>query len=169
MFAHLTAVTSDINAVTGASAEVTLKQAAVQELADSLRGDLLLPGNEAYEAARMVLNPSIDKHPALIVQPTGAADVSSAVQYARQENLLVAVKCGGHSMAGKSTCDGGMLIDLSRLRGVHIDPSARTARVAGGSLLGELDHESMSYVWPGYNSGHGVAYRCRQYHPGWRI
>jgi FAD/FMN-containing dehydrogenase len=144
-FAHLTQVTSDINAVTGDGAEVTLKQAAVQELADSLRGNLLLPGNEAYEAARMVLNPSIDKHPALIVQPTGAADVSGAVKYAWQENLLVAVKCGGHSMAGQSTCDGGMMIDLSGLRGVRVDPAARTARVAGGSLLGELDHESMAY------------------------
>ncbi|MCH7821550.1 MAG: FAD-binding oxidoreductase [Proteobacteria bacterium] len=142
---HLTQVTSDVNAVTGDGAEVTLKQAAVQELADSLRGNLLLPGSEAYETARMVLNPTIDKRPALIAQPMGSADVSDAVSFARQENLLVAVKCGGHSMAGKSTCDGGMMIDLSLLRSVRVDPIARTARVAGGSLLGELDHDSMAY------------------------
>ncbi len=142
---HLTQVTADINAVTGDGAEVTLKQAAVQELADSMRGNLLLPGSEAYETARMVLNPTIDRRPALIAQPAGSADVSDAVSYARQENLLVAVKCGGHSMAGKSTCDGGMMIDLSLLRSVRVDPIARTARVAGGSLLGELDHDSMAY------------------------
>ncbi len=141
----LTEVTSDINAVTGNGAEVTLKQAAVQELADSLRGNLLLPGSEAYESARRVLNPSIDKRPALIAQPAGSADVSAAVSFARQENLLVAVKCGGHSTPGKSTCDRGMMIDLSLLRSVRVDPIARTARMAGGSLLGELDHDSMAY------------------------
>jgi hypothetical protein len=91
-----------------------------------------------------VLNASIDKHPALVVQPSGAADVRTAVRFARQHNMLLAVKCGGHSYAGKSTCEGGMQIDLSRFRAVRIDPDARIAYVAGGSLLGELDHEAMS-------------------------
>lgn len=140
-----TEVTGDINAVTGDGAPVTLKKAAVQELSDSLKGKLLLPGVEGYDEARMLLTPDFDKYPALVVQPTGSADVSSAVTFARENNLLLAVKCGGHSASGKSTCDGGMQIDLSRMRGVRVDPFARTARVEGGSLLGELDHESMAH------------------------
>jgi FAD/FMN-containing dehydrogenase len=117
----------------------------VQQLADSLRGNLLLPGVPAYDEARRVRNAQIDKHPALIVQPRGASDVSAAVQFARTPNLLVAVKCGGHSPAGKSTCEGGMQIDLSLLRGVSVDAEARIARVAGGSLLGDLDQEAMAH------------------------
>jgi hypothetical protein len=87
----------------------------------------------------------MNKHPALIVQPRGAADVKSAVDFARASNLLVAVKCGGHSPSGKSTCDDGMMIDLSLMRGVRVDPVARVARVAGGSLLGDMDSESMAF------------------------
>jgi FAD/FMN-containing dehydrogenase len=138
-------VDADINAVTGDGAEVTLKKAAVQELGDSLQGNLLLPGHEAYEQARRVLNPSFDKRPALIAQVTGTADVRMAVDFARENRLLLAVKCGGHSAAGRSTCDGGMMIDLSPFRDVRVDPVARRARVTGGSLLGQLDHETMAY------------------------
>jgi FAD/FMN-containing dehydrogenase len=138
-----TEVTADINALTGDGAQLTLKQPEVQELSDALKGKLLLPGSEGYDEARLLLNPDFDKHPALVVQPTGAADVSTAVTFARDQGLLLAVKCGGHSAAGVSSCDGGMQIDLSHYRAVRVDPRARTARVAGGSLLGELDHESM--------------------------
>lgn len=138
-------VNADINAVTGDGAQVTLKQTAVQELSDSLRGRLLLPGNEAYDEARRVLNAVIDKHPALIAQCKSSADVKNAVDFARAENLLVAVKCGGHSLSGKSTCDNGMLIDLSPLRYVRVDPQARIAYVSGGSLLGDMDHDTMAY------------------------
>jgi FAD/FMN-containing dehydrogenase len=137
-------VDRDIDAVTGDGQPVTLSRASVQDLADSLRGNLLLPGVPAYEQARRVLNAQMDKHPALIVQPRGASDVSSAVQFARASNLLLAVKCGGHSPSGKSTCERGMQIDLSLLRGASVDPHARIARVAGGSLLGDLDHEAMA-------------------------
>ena len=122
-----------------------IEQAAVAELKASLRGPLLLAGDPGYDAARRILHPQFDKHPALIVQPTGAADVRSAVTFARERELLVAVKCGGHSFSGKSTCDGGIQIDLSRLRGVRVDPVARRAYVEGGSLLGDLDHEAMSH------------------------
>lgn len=139
------AVDADINAVTGVGAEVTLKRATVQELGDSLRGNLLLPGHEAYEEARLVLNASIDKHPALIVQCKGSADVKNAVDFARESNLLVAVKCGGHNVVGKSTCDGGMMIDLSTLRHVRVDPEARIANVSGGSYLGDMDHDTMVF------------------------
>ncbi|HZW58958.1 MAG TPA: FAD-dependent oxidoreductase, partial [Woeseiaceae bacterium] len=140
-----TGVDADINAVTGSGAAVTLKRTAVQELGDSLRGNLLLPGHEAYDEARRVLNASIDKYPALIVQPKGVPDVQDAVNFARENRLLVAVKCGGHNVTGKSTCDGGMQIDLSTLRSVQIDPDRRVAQVAGGSLLAEMDHDAMAF------------------------
>jgi FAD/FMN-containing dehydrogenase len=141
----LTQVSGDVRAVTGERDEISLERAAVQELADSLRGNLLLPGNAGYDEARRVLNKSIDRHPALIVQPTGVADIQNAVNFARERRLLLAVKCGGHSFAGKSTCDGGMQIDLSLLRHARIDPMSRKAYVAGGSLLAALDHEAMAH------------------------
>lgn len=138
-------VDGDIRAVTGAGAEVVLARTDVQALGDALRGNLVLRGHAVYDSARRVMNRQMDKHPALIVQPRGAADVKLAVDFARASNLLVAVKCGGHSPSGNSTCNDGMLIDLSLLRGVRVDPAARIARVAGGSLLGDLDHESMAF------------------------
>ena len=142
--AAMSEVSGDVDAVTGGGASITLEQAAVKELSDSLRGRLLLSGYEGYDAARRVLNPTIDRHPALIVQPSGAADIMNAVNFARERNLLVAVKCGGHSFSGKSTCDGGMQIDLSSFRGARVDTESKTAYIAGGSLLGELDHEAMA-------------------------
>ncbi len=140
-----TSVPSDIDAVTGDGAEVTLARAAVQELSDSLKGKLLLPGSSAYDEARTLLSAKYDKHPALVVQPTGAADVRHAVNFARENSLLLAVKCGGHAAAGTSSCDKGLQIDLSHLRNARVDRAAKTARVAGGSLLGDLDHEAMSH------------------------
>ena len=135
---------ADIKAITGDGKEVFLGQSAVQELADSLRGTVALPGSEAYESARQLLNPRVNRYPALVVQPVVPNDVCQAVKFAGQENLVTAVKCGGHSFRGDSTCDGGMQIDLSRLRGVRVDPARKTARVAGGSLLGDLDAEAMA-------------------------
>jgi len=143
--AALAPISADIEAVTGGGGKVTLARSDLQLLRDSLRGALLLPGQPGYDEARRVLNASIDKHPALVIQPSGAADVRAAVTFAKQHNLLLAVKCGGHSYGGKSTCDGGLQIDLSRFRGVRVDPASRTAWVAGGSLLGELDHEAMAH------------------------
>jgi FAD/FMN-containing dehydrogenase len=145
IYQALTQVAADVAAVKGGGGEVVLPQAAVQDLSDSLRGPLLLPGNEGYDIARRVMNGSIDRHPALIAQCMGASDVSRAVSFARDHDLLVAVKCGGHSFSGKSTCDGGLQIDLSPLQGVRVDPIARTARVAGGSLLGSMDAETMGF------------------------
>lgn len=136
----------DVDAITGAGGEVTLSGKDIADLASRMRGRVLLAGDDGYDEARQILNPSFDKRPALIAQPTGTADVRSAVDFAREhDNLLLAVKCGGHSASGKSTCDGGMQIDLSAFRDVRVDPIARTARITGGSLLGELDHESMAY------------------------
>ncbi len=144
VYAGLLKVGGDVDAITANGAQTTLQRVTVQELGDSLRGSLLLPGNAAYETARRVLNPSIDKHPALVVQPSGPADISTAVNFARENNLVVAVKCGGHSFSGKSTCNGGMMIDLSRFRDVRVDTAAKSAYVTGGSLLGQIDHEAMA-------------------------
>ncbi len=141
----LTTVSSSITGRTGDGSEVTLEAAALEELKGALRGKLLLAGDPGYDVARKLLNPSFDKYPALVVQPSGAADVASAVTFAKERDLLVAVKCGGHSFSGKSTCNGGMQIDLSAMmRGCHVDRASKTAHVAGGSLLGDLDHECMA-------------------------
>ena len=121
-----------------------IEQASLAELKASLRGPLLLAGDPGYDAARRVLNESIDRHPALVVQPTGVADIRAAVDFARERQLLLAVKCGGHSPSGKSTCEKGLQIDLSHFRGVRVDPQARRAYVSGGSLLGEVDHEAQA-------------------------
>jgi FAD/FMN-containing dehydrogenase len=131
----------DIAAVTGDGREIQLRGAEIGDLAARLRGELLLAGDAGYDDARHILNPSFDKHPALIVQPTDPADVRAAVRFAREHSLLVAVKCGGHSHSGQSTCDRGMQIDLSKLRGVRIDAAARRVSVAGGTLLGQVDRE----------------------------
>ena len=124
-----TRIAGDVAAVRSGGGATTLATSDLQQLKDSLRGPLLLPGDPGYDVARHVRNQSIDKHPALIIQPSGAADVRTAVVFAREKDLLLAVKCGGHSYAGKSTCDGGMQIDLSSMRGVRVDTAARKAWV----------------------------------------
>jgi FAD/FMN-containing dehydrogenase len=133
-----------ISAVTLDGRPIVIEQAAIKDLQARMRGSVLLAGDAGYDQARRVLNESINRHPALVVQPTGVADVQSAINFARERELLVAVKCGGHSPGGKSTCDRGMQIDLSRFRGVRVDAAAKRAYVDGGSLLGELDHETMA-------------------------
>ncbi len=136
----------DIPAVTGDGREVLLRGPDVAELAARLRGRLLLAGDEGYEDARQILNPTFDRRPALIAQVTGAADIRTAVDFARDSGgLLTAVKCGGHSFSGLSTCDRGLMIDLSPFRNVRVDPVARRAWVTGGSLLGHVDHETMAH------------------------
>lgn len=135
----------DLDAITGNGEQITLPGGAVRELADELLGSLLLADDAAYDDARRILNPSFQKYPALIAQPTGTADVRTVVKFAKEYDLLTAVKCGGHSFSGKSTCDKGIMIDLSNFRGVRIDPVRRRAWISGGSLLGPLDHESMSH------------------------
>lgn len=137
--------TPDVAAVTGDGRQTVLRGRDIEDLAASLRGPVLLAGEPGYDDARAIRNPSFDKHPALIVQPTTAEDVQAAVKFARANNLLVAVKCGGHSHSGQSTCDRGMQIDLSKLRGVRIDDAARRASVAGGALLGQVDREATSH------------------------
>ena len=134
-----------IPAVSGSGEEVSLESAAVAELADSLQGSLFLQGDEGYTAAKTIWNGMFDdRHPAMVVQCTAVGDVVSAVTFARERDLLVSVKCGGHSLPGKSTSDGGMMIDLSQMHAVNVDVDAMTMRADGGCLLGHLDTASMA-------------------------
>ncbi len=118
---------------------------AVGKLNDGFAGEVVYPDDPAYDEARAVWNSMIDRRPALIVRPTGTDDVATALRFAREQELIVAIRCGGHSIPGFSTCDDGIVIDLSRLRGVDVDPEQRTARVRGGSLLAELDDAAQAH------------------------
>ena len=113
---------------------------AVDEFAKRLRGALLRPGDTGYDEARTVWNGMTDRRPGVIVQCAGAADVMAAVNLARDHGLLVAVRGGDHSVAGHSVCDGGMMIDLSRMRSVRVDPARRRARAEGGARWRDVDH-----------------------------
>ena len=105
----------------------------------AFQGEVVLPGSAIYDAARTVWNGMIDRRPAVIARCSTVDDVRSAILFARDQDLVVAVRCGGHSVGGFSTCDDGIVIDLSAMRGVRVDPDARVAHVKGGSLLQELD------------------------------
>lgn len=137
---------ANITAVTLTGDTITLNEAVLAEFAGNLRGRLLQVGDVDYDEARVVWNGMIDKRPALIVRCTGTADVIQAVQFAQAHQLLVSVRGGGHNAAGNATCDGGVMIDLSLMRGVQIDPRARIARVQGGATWGDLDHETQAFA-----------------------
>ena len=125
---------------TQAPSNVTVDAAAVQELRSRLRGELLQPGDASYEQVRQVYNGMIDRRPALIACCADVADVINAVNFARQHHLTLAVRGGGHNGAGLGTCDDGLVIDLSRMKGIRVDPASRTVRVEGGCTWGDVDH-----------------------------
>lgn len=136
---------SDLQAITTTGTITRLDEATIEEFKSSLRGELLTPSDEGYDEARLIWNGMHDKRPALIARCTGVADVIDAVNFARTHNLLVAVRGGGHNVAGTGSCDGGIMIDLSLMRAVHVDPKAKTARVQGGATLGDMDRETQVY------------------------
>ena len=138
-------IVGDLPAIKLSGGQTTIERAAVEELRASLRGPLLVPGQDGYDGARRIWNGMIDRRPALIVRCAGAADVAKAVTFARERELLVAVRGGGHSFPGHSVCDGGLMIDLSEMRSVRVDPIARLARVAGGAWGRDVDSETQHY------------------------
>ncbi len=143
-----------------ATKATTLNEQTVQEFKAALRGELLAPGDEGYDAARRVWNGVIDKRPALIARCIGVADVMSAVRFARDQGLPVAVRGGGHNVAGTAMSDGGLTIDLSEMNSVRVDPVSRTVRAEGGARLGDLDWETQAFglaVPAGVVSDTGVA------------
>lgn len=127
-----------------------IDSAALDQFRTTIRGDVLTPTDPGY-LDRPIYNAMHRRRPALIVRCTGTADVVDAVNFARKHELLVAVRGGGHSVAGHSSCEGGMVIDLTRMRGVDVDPEARVARVQGGALWGDVDRETQAFglVAPG--------------------
>jgi FAD/FMN-containing dehydrogenase len=135
-------------------------RAAVGEFATGFRGTVLQPGDEGYDEARQVWNGMIDRRPAVIARCAGVADVRDAVAFAREQGLSPAVRGGGHHIAGNAVCDDGIVIDLSGMRSVVVDPRARTARVEAGATLADVDHETQAFglATPlGINSTTGVA------------
>ena len=117
----------------------------IDELRARFRGPIVTPEDAAYDTARAVWNGSIQRRPALVARCLGAADVMAAVQFARRHELHVAVRGGGHNIAGNATCDGGLVIDLSLMRSVRVDPDGRTAQVGPGCLWGDVDHETQAF------------------------
>jgi FAD/FMN-containing dehydrogenase len=117
----------------------------LESLRASFRGELVLPSDEAYERTRRVWNGAIDKRPTLIARCSGAVDVVRAVDFAREHELVVAVRGGGHNVAGHATCDGGIVIDLSPMRGIELDLARGAVRVQAGATWGDVDHETQAF------------------------
>jgi FAD/FMN-containing dehydrogenase len=119
--------------------------AAIDGLRAVVRGPVLRPGQDGYDTARTIPNAMIDRRPLVIARCMGAADVIACVRFAREHDLVVAIRGGGHSVAGKSVCDGGLMIDLSLMKGIRVDPVRRTARAETGLTLGEFDRETQAF------------------------
>ncbi|MGZ8557190.1 MAG: FAD-binding oxidoreductase [Chitinophagaceae bacterium] len=119
---------------------IELNASAIEEFASQIRGKIILPGDTIYDETRKVYNAMIDKHPAIIVKCMDVADVIHAVNFGRENNLLVAVRGGGHNGGGLGICDDGLVIDLSGIKFVRVDTAEKTVRVGGGNVWGEVDH-----------------------------
>lgn len=152
-----------------------MSETEIQELRAKLRGELITPGDASYETARKVYNAMIDRRPALIARCADVADVIASVNFAREKKLLLAVRGGGHNGPGLGVCDGGLVIDLSRLKGIRVDQKDHTVRVEGGCLWGDVDHATHPFglaVPSGFISttgvggltlGGGIGYLTRKY------
>ena len=127
------------------STPLNLSDASIQQFVASIRGDVIRPGDPGYDDMRQVYNAMIDKRPALIARCADAGDVIASVNFARDNGLLVAVRGGGHNGPGLGVCNDGLVIDLSTLKGVRVDPVGRTARVAGGCTWAEVDHATHAF------------------------
>src|SRR5499427_10239026 len=147
----------------------------LQAFKATFRGQLLEPSDAEYQEARRIWNASVDKRPRLIARCSGVADVVAAVDYGRANDLLTSIRGGGHNVGGRALCDDGIVIDLSRMRAVHVEPATRTVRVQGGATLGDLDRETHPFglavpcgIVPktgigGLTLGGGVGWLIRKY------
>jgi len=152
-----------------------LNDTQIQNFKATLRGALITPQDTNYDEARKLYNAMIDKHPALIAQCVDTADVIAAINFGREQNLTLAVRGGGHNGAGLGICDGGLVVDLSRMRSIRVDPQERTVRVEGGCTWGDVDHATHPFglaVPTGFLSttgvggltlGGGLGYLTRRY------
>lgn len=152
-----------------------IHNSAIEQFKKKLKGVLLLPGDAAYDGARRVWNAMIDRRPALIVQCTDAQDVIAAIKFAREFNLLISVKGGGHGVAGKAVCNDGLMLDMSLMNSVDVDTASQTAKVGSGATLGDLDRETLKRGLAttggivsttgvaGLTLGGGIGYLARKY------
>jgi FAD/FMN-containing dehydrogenase len=136
---------TDLRVTTTEGTDAILEEAAVHDFAANLRGPLLRPGDGGYDAARRVWNGMIDRRPALIARCAGVADVIAAVRFARSHELLVSVRGGGHNITGNAVCEGGLMIDLSPMKSVRVDPVKRIARAEAGLTWGEYNRETQAF------------------------
>ena len=151
---------SGLQVKTGSNGNVTLQEDTIRKFKESLRGELLLSDDTAYDDARSIWNAMIDRRPALIARCLGVADVITCVKFARERGLLLSIKGGGHNISGLAVCDGGLMIDMSRMRGVWVDPTTHTARAQAGCLLGDVDRETQLHGLAavlGFISNTGIA------------
>jgi len=165
----------DLQVATLVGRDTVIEESKVEEFGSSLRGELLLPEDDGYDDARTIWNGMIDKRPALIARCAGVSDVINSVKFARDNNLLVAVRGGGHSFPGNSVCDGGLMVDLSRMKSLRVDPQKRTVRAEPGVNWGEFDHETQTFGLAstggtladtgiaGLTLGGGIGWLCRKY------
>jgi FAD/FMN-containing dehydrogenase len=139
-------MTTQADAAVGAAAPgVTLDEEVVQAFIAGVRGPVLRPGDAGYDDARQIWNALIDRRPALIVQCSGTADVVDAVNFAQKHNIALSIKGGGHNVAGNAVNDGGLVIDLSHMNGVHVDPASRIVRAQGGATWADMDRETQLF------------------------
>ena len=136
---------ADLKIATLSGDYTVISEAALKDFRASLHGESLLPSDTGYDGARQIWNAMVDKRPAMIAQCSGTADVINSVNFARENNLLISVRGGGHNFPGNSVCNDGLMIDLSRMTGVRVDPGARTVRAQGGTKWGAFDHETQAF------------------------
>ncbi len=149
-----------VSVATRAGGTSTLDAEALEAFRSGLRGDLVKDSDPGYDEVRALWNAMIDRRPALIARCAGAADVVHSLKLAREKDLLVSIRGAGHNVAGKGSCDGGLMIDLSGLRDVRVDAAARTVRAGPGATLGDVDHEAQAFglaVPVGINTTTGIA------------
>ena len=140
--------------------EITLQEDTIRKFKESLRGELILSEDAGYDDARSIWNAMIDRRPALIVRCLGVADVVTCVNFARERGVILSIKGGGHNIAGLAVCEGGLMLDMSRMRGVWVDPTTRTAHAQAGCLLGDVDRETQVHGLAavlGFVSNTGIA------------